>query len=59
MAWIIRIFLIIAAPIAALLVARDSLTFDIVQTFIAIILMTAMLGFGAVWTIDRSRRGRS
>jgi len=58
MAWIIRLFLIIAAPIAALLVARDSLNFDIVQTFVAILLMTALLGFGAIWTTHRQRSHR-
>ena len=57
MALIIRLFLIIAAPIATLLVARDSLNFDIVQTFVAILLMTALLGFGAAWTTrQRSHR---
>lgn len=55
MAWIIRIFFIIAAPIAALLVARDTLNFDIVQTFVAIILMTSLLGLGAIWTAYRPR----
>jgi len=59
MAWIIRIFFIIAAPIAALLVARDTLNFDIVQTFVVIILMTALLGFGAAWTWYRPRSRRS
>lgn len=58
MAWIIRLFLIIAAPIAALLVARDSLNFDIVQTFVAILLMIALLGFGAAWTDHRRRSHR-
>jgi disulfide bond formation protein DsbB len=58
MAWLIRIFFIIAAPIAALLVARDTLQFDIVQTFVAIILMTALVGIGAAWSgyHPRSRR---
>jgi hypothetical protein len=50
MAWVIRIFFIIAAPIAAMLVARDTMNFDIVRTFLAIILMTALLGFGVAWT---------
>jgi len=53
--WIVRIFFILAAPIAALLVARDTLTFDIVQTFIAIILMTALAGIGAAWATYRPR----
>lgn len=58
MAWIIRLFFVIAAPIAALMVARDSLNFDIVQTFVAILLMTAVLGFGAIWTTYRRRSQR-
>jgi hypothetical protein len=55
MAWLIRIFFIMAAPIAALLVERETLTFDIVQTFIAIILMTALVGVGAVWAAHHPR----
>ncbi|WP_407156150.1 hypothetical protein [Bradyrhizobium sp. STM 3557] len=58
MAWLVRLFSIIAAPIAALLVARDSLNFDIVQTFVAILLMIALLGFGAVCTTQRRRSHR-
>ena len=58
MAWLIRIFFIIAAPIAALLVARDTLQFDIVQTFVAIILITAAVGAGAVWSAYRPRSRR-
>jgi hypothetical protein len=57
-AWIIRLFFVIAAPIAALMVARDSLNFDIVQTFVAILLMIALLGFGAMWTTHRRRSQR-
>jgi hypothetical protein len=59
MAWIIRIFFIIAAPIAALLVARDSLNFDVVQLFVAIILMIALIGLGALWTTYRRRGDHS
>jgi len=59
MAWIIRIFFIIAAPIAALLVARESLNFDIVQLFVAIILMTTVIGLGATWSAYRPRSRRS
>lgn len=59
MGWIIRIFFIIAAPIAALLVARDSLNFDVVQLFVAIILMIALIGLGAVWTTYRRRGDRT
>jgi hypothetical protein len=46
--WIVRIFFILAAPITTLLVSRDVLNFDLIQTFVAIILMVAFVGFIAV-----------
>jgi hypothetical protein len=48
--WIVRIFFILAAPIAALFVARDTLNFGIVQTMIAMILMTVFVGLAAIFT---------
>jgi|GEM_PF-7062049 len=57
MSWIIRIFLSLAVPIVAFLVARDSLSPDIERTFVALILMTAPIGLGAVWTAIRPRGG--
>jgi hypothetical protein len=59
MAWIVRIFFILATPIAALLVGKDSLNFDIVQLFVAIILMIALIGVGAAWSAYRPGSGRS
>lgn len=56
--WIVRILLILAAPIAALLVARDTLQFGLVQTFVAMILLIVVLGLVAVWT-TRGRGTRS
>ena len=53
--WIIRILFVAAAPIAALLVARDSLNFGIIQVFIAIILIVACLGLITAWTLRRAR----
>ena len=48
--WIVRILFILAAPIAALLVSRDTLNFGLVQTFVAMILVVAFLGLLAAWT---------
>jgi len=49
MALILRILAFIAAPIAGLFVARDSLNFDIVQTMIMILLIVAFLVVVAIW----------
>jgi hypothetical protein len=48
--WIVRIFFALAAPIAALLVSRDALNFDLLQTFVAMILIVAFVGLAAAWT---------
>lgn len=58
LAWIVRILLILAAPIAALLVPHDALNFGIVQTFVAMILMVTFVGLAAAWTA-RGPRARS
>jgi hypothetical protein len=56
LAWIVRILLILAAPIAALMVSRDALNFGMVQTMVAMILVTAFVGVAAIWS--RRDRGR-
>ena len=56
MAWIFRIFFFIAAPIAALLVARDAPNFVVVQGFVAILLMTGAVLVAALWGGDRNER---
>jgi hypothetical protein len=48
--WIVRILFILAAPIAALLVSRDALNFGLVQTFVAMFLVVALVGLAAAWT---------
>lgn len=48
MTWIVRILLLIAAPIAALFVARDELNFRIFQIFIAMLLIVAVLTLVAI-----------
>jgi hypothetical protein len=46
---ILRILLFIAAPIAGLFVARDTLNFTILQTMIVILLIVGVLIVVAVW----------
>jgi hypothetical protein len=53
LAWIIRLLLLLAAPIAALFVSRDALNFGIVETLIAIILVVAFTLAAAAWTLRR------
>jgi hypothetical protein len=49
MAWILRILMFVAAPIAGLFVARDTLNFTILQTMITIVLIIGVLILVAVW----------
>ncbi|MGL5164328.1 MAG: hypothetical protein ACRC9K_00370 [Afipia sp.] len=49
MSLILRLLMFLAAPIAALFVARDSLNFDIVQTMIMMLLVIAVLCAVAIW----------
>ena len=56
--WIVRILFILAAPIAALLVSRDALNFSLVQTFVAMILLVAIIGLAATWTSRAPRADR-
>lgn len=44
MSLILRLLLLLAAPIAALFVARESLQFGLVQTFVAIFLIVIAVG---------------
>jgi len=48
--WIVRIIIVIAAPITALFVARDALNFDLIQTFVAMLLVTALVGLIAAYS---------
>ena len=49
MLWILRILMLVAAPIAGLFVARDTLNFSILQTMIVILLIIGVLILVAVW----------
>ncbi|MHC6151811.1 hypothetical protein ACVSQB_08435 [Bradyrhizobium elkanii] len=53
MSVILRILFVLAGSITAFFVARDSLNFDIIQTFVAILLVTALLLGGSVWSLLR------
>jgi hypothetical protein len=55
--WIVRILFILAAPIAALLVSRDALNFGLVQTFVAMVLVVALVGLAAAWSARKPRTG--
>ncbi|SFV02889.1 hypothetical protein [Bradyrhizobium arachidis] len=53
MSLIFRILFVAAGAITALFVARDALNFTIIQTFVAILLVTAILGAGTLWSLRR------
>ena len=55
MSLIVRILFILAAPIAALFVARDALNFGLVQTVVAMLLTVGIVFAVAVWS-DRARK---
>lgn len=53
MSLIFRILFVLAGAITALFVARDALNFTIIQTFVAILLVTAVLLVGSLWSLRR------
>ncbi|MBH5386505.1 hypothetical protein [Bradyrhizobium diversitatis] len=53
MSIIFRILFVIAGAVTALFVARDALNFTIIQTFVAILFVTAILGAGSLWSLRR------
>lgn len=53
MSVILRILFVLVGSITALFVARDSLNFDIIQTFVAILLVTALMLGGSFWSLWR------
>ena len=48
---IFRILFIIDGAITALFVARDALNFTIIQTFVAVLLVTVVIGAGSLWSL--------
>ncbi|MBR1208468.1 MULTISPECIES: hypothetical protein [unclassified Bradyrhizobium] len=53
MSLILRVFFILAGSITALFVARDSLNFDVMQMFMAILLVIGLLLAGSLWSLWR------
>ena len=53
MSIIFRIVFIIAGAVTALFLARDALNFTIIQTFVAVLLVTAIVGAGSLWSVRR------
>nr|AWM06937.1 hypothetical protein CIT39_11110 [Bradyrhizobium symbiodeficiens] len=51
MSLIFRIVFIVAGALTALFVARDALNFTIIQTFVAVLLVTAVVGAGSLWSM--------
>jgi hypothetical protein len=49
MSVIVRLFLMLAAPITALFVSRDALNFDVLQTIVAVVLFTVAVAAIAFW----------
>ncbi len=49
MSLIIRVMMVLAAPVTALFVARDAASFGIVQTMVSMILFTAVIAIIAFW----------
>jgi len=55
MAWILRVILVAAAPIAALFVSRDALNFGFVEMLVAVILIAGLAMLAALWTLRQPR----
>jgi len=53
MSVVLRILFVLAGFLAALFVARDSLNFDLVQTWVAIVLVAIAMGVGGLWALRR------
>jgi hypothetical protein len=53
MSVILRILLVSAGLITALFVARDALNFELIQTWVAILLVTVAVGVWSLWALRR------
>jgi hypothetical protein len=53
MSLILRIVFVFAGLITALFVARDTLNFELVQTWVSIALVIVVAGVGGVWLLRR------
>jgi hypothetical protein len=53
MSVLLRVLFVMAGFITALFVARDAMHFDLVQTWVAILLATILLAVGGLWALRR------
>ena len=53
MSVILRVLFVIAGLITAWFVARDALHFELVQTWVAILLVAVLVGVGSIWALRR------
>ena len=53
MSVILRILFVVAGLITAPFVARDALNFDLMQTWVAILLAAVFLAVGTLWALRR------
>jgi hypothetical protein len=53
-AWIIRALLFLAAPVATLFVSRDALNFGVIETLVAIMLISLLVLAAATWASRRN-----
>lgn len=50
---ILRLIFIVAGLITALFVARDALHFELIQTWVAILLVVILAGAASLWALRR------
>jgi hypothetical protein len=53
MSVILRVLFIIAGLITTLFIARDALNFELIQTWVPILLVAVLLGVGSLWALRR------
>ncbi len=51
---IVRLFLVLAAPITALFVSRDALNFSVIQVMVAVALFVVLVAALAFWPKRKS-----
>lgn len=56
MSLFVRLLLILAAPVTALFVTRDSQHFDIIQTLVATVIATVVVAVFALWPYIRKSK---
>ncbi len=55
MSLILRIVFVLAGLIATLFIERDAVNFELVQTWLSIALIVAVLGVGSIWLFPRRK----